>query len=154
MDESTENDRHSNKELICKLCSYENRSNINIFLVSHPITEQRHHIQEHHHVVTLQKLNKQDIDKLANNFLRLELGISCDIVGQAMEYISTHAQGVFLCVDLVHKELLDYIEKCGNIEGILRVPKCIPHQGCNVVSRDIHDAVKIFCFVLSTKYED
>jgi hypothetical protein len=159
MDESEESDRREIIKLLCHLCSEGNSCNIKVFLASRPVTELSHRIQKHH-VITLQEENEQDIYKLVNDFLRLELKLSSDTLDQATEYIGTHAQGVFIWVDLVQKELLDYVERGGNKEGILRVLEDIPYEELNGFysimlnrmgarrSRDIQDAVKIFRFIL------
>jgi hypothetical protein len=160
MDESEESDRREIIELLCQLCSEGNSCNIKVFLASRPVTELRHRIQKHHRVIILQEENGRDIYKLVNDFLRLKLKLSGDTLGQATEYISTHAQGVFVWVDLVQKELLDYVERGGNKEGILRVLEDIPYEELNDFygimlkrigmrrDRDIQDTVKIFRFVL------
>jgi hypothetical protein len=123
------------------------------------MAELRHRTQEHH-VITLQEENKKDIYKLANDFLRLELGLSGDILGKATEYISTHAQGVFVWVDLVQKELLSYVENGRNVEGIIDFLKTIPYKELNDLynqmlerlesydNQDIQDGVKIFRLIL------
>jgi hypothetical protein len=160
MDESEENDRRVIIQLFCQLCSDENLCNIKVFLTSRPVAELNHRIRERHQVITLQQENEKDIYKLANDFLRLELRLSGNILGQATEYISTHAQGVFVWVGLVQKELHHYVETGGNIVGILRVLEDIPYQELNDFytimlnkmvacdDRDIQDAVKILRFVL------
>ncbi|KAF8533665.1 hypothetical protein BDD12DRAFT_473820 [Trichophaea hybrida] len=159
MDESEDSDRREIIQLLCQLCSNGNTCNIKVFLASRPMAELRHRIQEHH-VITLQEENEQDIYKLANDFLRLELGVSGDILGKATEYISTHAQGVFVWVDLVQKELLTYVEHGRNVEGIIDFLKIIPYKELNDLynqmlerlksydNQDIQDGVRIFRFVL------
>jgi len=159
MDESEELYRRDIIKLLCQLCLEGNSCNIKVFLASRPVAELRHRIQKHH-VITLQEENGRDIYKLVNDFLGQELELSGDTLGQATEYISTHAQGVFVWVDLVQKELLDYVERGGNKEGILCVLKDIPYEELHDFysimlkrigtrrDRDIQDTVKIFRFVL------
>ncbi|KAF8241415.1 hypothetical protein K440DRAFT_572220, partial [Wilcoxina mikolae CBS 423.85] len=160
MDESEENDRRVIIQLLCQLCSDENPCNIKVFLTSRPVAALKHRIRERHHVITLQQENEKDIYKLANDFLRLELRLSGNILGQATEYIVTHAQGVFVWVGLVQKELLTYVERGRNVEGIFAFLKRIPYKELDDLynqmlerlesydDQDIQDGVKIFRFVL------
>ncbi|KAF8535188.1 hypothetical protein BDD12DRAFT_808755, partial [Trichophaea hybrida] len=89
--------------------------------------------------------------------------LSGDILDEATKYISTHAQGVFVWVDLVQKELLDYVEKGGNRLSILGELKRVPEELNDMYKimllrmvkrngRDIEDAVKVFRFVLFARH--
>jgi hypothetical protein len=131
VDESEETDRRAIIKLLCQLCSEGNACHIKVFLASRPVPELRHRIEEQHHVITLQEENEQDIYKLTNDFLRLELRLSGNILSRITGYITTHAQGVFVWVDLVRKELLTYVERGRNVEAIFDFLKRIPYEELN-----------------------
>ena len=159
MDESNEDDRRSIIELICKLCSEKNPYSIKVFLASRPVAELKHRLQNHHLVITLQDENKHDISRFTDNFLKNQLNLSGKILGEAADYITVNAQGVFVWVSLVKTELVALVETgCTNAE-ILACLKRLPTELEDFYAfmferlergkvRDIQDGIKLFRFVL------
>ena len=159
MDESNEDDRRSVMELICKLCSEKNPCSIKVFLASRPVAEVKHRIQKHHLVITLQEENKHDISRFADHFLKNQLNLSGKILGEAADYITGNAQGVFVWVSLVKTELVALVETgCTNAE-ILACLKRLPTELEDFYAfmfkrlergkvRDIQDGIRLFRFVL------
>ena len=105
MDESEEADRLGIIQLLCKLCAKENPCNIKAFLASRPLAELKHHIQEHHHVIKMQDENTGDISRFADDFLTRDLKFTGKILTEARDYITKHAQGVFVWVWVIKNEL-------------------------------------------------
>jgi hypothetical protein len=159
MDESNEDDRRAIIELICKLCSEKNPYSIKVFLTSRPVAELKHRLQNHHLVITLQDENKHDISRFTDNFLKNQLNLSGKILGEAADYITVHAQGVFVWVSLVKAELVALVETgCTNAE-ILACLKRLPTELEDFYAfmferlekgkvRDIQDGIRLFRFVL------
>lgn len=89
-----------------------------------------------------------------------ELRPSGNILSRVTGYITTHAQGVFVWVDLVRKALLTHVERGRNVEAIFDFLKRIPYEELNDLynqmlerlesydDQDIQDGVKILRFVL------
>jgi hypothetical protein len=159
MDESMEDDRRSIIELICKLCSDENHSNIKIFLASRPVAELKHRIRERHHVIIMQDQNMGDISRFADDFLNSDLRLSGNILQDATDYITKNAQGVFIWVSLVKYELLTHVERGLPDAGILKCLKGLPKKLEDFYNfmfdrlerghpQDIQDGIKLFRFVL------
>ncbi|KAF8534157.1 hypothetical protein BDD12DRAFT_757825, partial [Trichophaea hybrida] len=159
MDESKEDDRHSIIELICKLCSDENPSNIKIFLTSRPVAELKYCIRERHHVIIMQDQNMGDISRFADDFLNSGLRLSGNILQDATDYITKNSQGVFAWVSLVKYELLTHVERDLPDSEILKCLKGLPKMLEDIYNfmfdrlergypPDIQDGIKLFRFVL------
>ncbi|KAF8536605.1 hypothetical protein BDD12DRAFT_747910 [Trichophaea hybrida] len=159
MDESKEDDRRSIIELICKLCSDENPSNIKIFLASRPVAELKHRIREHHHVIIMQDQNMGDISRFADDFLNSDLRLSGNILRDATDYITKNAQGVFVWVSLVKYEMLNHVERGLPDAEILKCLKGLPKKLEDFYNfmfdrlerghpLDIQDGIKLFRFIL------
>jgi hypothetical protein len=157
MDESDEDDRREITKLLCELCSREESCVIKIFLASRPVAGLDS--LRRHHVITMQKENKRDISKFTDDFLLQGPKLANDISTQIKEYITTHAQGVFVWVHLATRELQNYVEIGHNKKHIIPFLERIPRdlegfyklmlERLNAGNdRDIADGLKIFQFVL------
>jgi len=128
MDESEEDDRRGIIQLLCKLCSKENPCNIKAFLASRPLAELQHRIEDYHHVIRMQDVNKDDICRFADDFLYKDLKLKGKILHETRNYIAENAQGVFVWVAVVRNELLRYAETgCRGFE-ILQQLKALPRE--------------------------
>ncbi|KAF8535368.1 hypothetical protein BDD12DRAFT_893133 [Trichophaea hybrida] len=156
MDESDEEDRREIIKLLCQLCSREESCIIKIFLASRPATGLDS--LRTHHIITLQEENKGDISRFTNDFL-LDLKLADDISAKIKEYITTHAQGVFVWVYLATRELQNYVDGGHNKKGIIRFLERVPKdlmgfyqmmlERLNLGSDlDIADGLKVFQLVL------
>lgn len=113
VDESDDEDRREILNMMFNLCSKPKDCVVKIFLASRPIgVLQRNHSgdlpQSKFLSIKLQDQTKSDIARFADSFLK-DLEFS-SFLKQATEYIVENAQGVFLWVQLIKKELLAYDE--------------------------------------------
>jgi len=157
MDESEEDDRRGIIQLLCSLCSRENPCNIKALLASRPLAELKHHIQQHH-VIKMQDENTSDISRFADDFLTRDLKFTGKILEEAKDYITKHAQGVFVWVGLVQNEL--HHAKTGYSDSeVLELLKDLPRELEelyesmfsrleNGLPRDIQVGIRLFRFVL------
>jgi hypothetical protein len=162
MDESEENDRRDIIQLLFRLCSKESLGNIKAFLASRPLAELHHRLQETHHVIKMQDENTDDISRFAEDFLTRNLKLTGKILHEARDYITEHAQGVFVWVGLVTNELQCATETGCSVSDVLQLLKELPQEleelyecmflrleNCKI-KRDIQDAIRLFRFVLFT----
>lgn len=108
VDESDDGDRRDILNLLFDLCLNTNYCVVKAFIASRPVSQSKRSISKFHNIITLQDETKSDISRFASSFLK-ELEFT-GFLDQAMEYIVEKAQGVFLWVQLVKKELLAYDE--------------------------------------------
>jgi hypothetical protein len=160
MDESEENDRRDIIQLLCRLCSKASLGNIKAFLASRPLAEVNLQLQEAHHVIRMQDENTDDISRFADDFLTRDLKLTGKILHEARDYITEHAQGVFVWVGLVKNELQRTTETGCSDSDVLEQIKELPQELEEVYERmfhrlenckqkrDIRDAMKLFRFVL------
>jgi energy-coupling factor transporter ATP-binding protein EcfA2 len=164
VDESTDKDRHQIVGLFSELCSGTEGSLSSIviksFIATRPIPDLMHHIQNSHHLITLQEETKDDISKLASSILQdQELRFTGDILQEATRYIVEQAQGVFLWVHFVKEELLTYGRTGCSRTDILELLKRLPTELEDLYQlilknlengqkRDIRDGLHILQFVL------
>jgi len=157
MDESEEGDRYSIIDLLCDLCSKANPCNIKVFLASRPLVGLKDHIDEHQ-VIRIQDENRGDICRFADNFLKRDLGLNEKTLRDATNYIAENAQGVFIWVALIKKELLPYATGGTNAEVFDRL-KSLPRELEelyilmfrrleNGYPPDIQDGIRLFRFIL------
>jgi hypothetical protein len=108
IDESEDEDRRGIIELLNRLCSNEGYPCVlKVFIASRPIVELNHRMAEIRNTIKLQDVNQRDILKFVESFLaNLELSPACN--HETKDYIVENAQGVFIWVHLVRKELLEY----------------------------------------------
>jgi len=128
MDESEEDDRRGIIQLLCKLCAKENTCKIKVFLASRPLAELRHRIEDSHHVIRMQDMNKDDICRFADDFLDKDLKLKGKILHETRNYIAENAQGVFVWVALIRSELLRYAETGCRGAEILQQLKTLPRE--------------------------
>ncbi|KAF8535668.1 hypothetical protein BDD12DRAFT_796848, partial [Trichophaea hybrida] len=108
MDESEDEDRHGIIELFRQLCSNENYPCVvKVFIASRPIVELKHRMAEIGNTIRLQDENQRDILQFVESFLAI-LELSPAYNHETKDYIVKNAQGVFIWVHLVQKELLKY----------------------------------------------
>jgi hypothetical protein len=128
VDESVEGDRYDIIELLHEICTTSGPCAVKVFVASRPIAGLNRYSAESHKTIQLENVNSSDILKFAESFLsRLELPL--DIVRQAKEYIVQHAQGVFVWVNLVGKELRRYAARGGyNKKKLLLFLESLPTE--------------------------
>jgi len=158
MDESEEDDRRGIIQLLCKLCSKKNPCNIKVFLASRPLAELQHRIEDSHHVLRMQDVNKDDIFRFADDFLNRDLKLTGKIFRETRSYIAENAQGVFLWVALIKSELLRFAETGCRDSEILELLKALPRELEalyermfsrleNSPPRDVQDGIVLFRFI-------
>ncbi|KAK1237949.1 hypothetical protein MKX08_002528 [Trichoderma sp. CBMAI-0020] len=162
VDESDDNDRREILNMMFNLCSKPKDCVIKIFLASRPIgVLQKNHsgdfLESKFLSIKLQDHTKSDIARFADSFLK-DLEFS-SFLKQATEYIVENAQGVFLWVQLVKKELLVYDEagRCAE-KDIFEFLKSLPTELEEMYQRmlskmgrnraDIRDGIRMFQLVL------
>lgn len=162
VDESDDDDRREILDMMFNLCSKPKVCVIKIFLASRPIGAlQRNHsgdlLKSKFLSIKLQDQTRADIARFADSFLK-DLEFS-SFLKQATEYIVENAQGVFLWVQLVKKELLAYDEagRCAE-KDIFDFLKSLPTELEEFYQRmldkmgrnraDIRDGIRMFQLVL------
>jgi hypothetical protein len=111
VDESDDEDRRDILKRLFDLCSRSKCCVFKIFVASRPVPELDHRISNiHHSSIKLQDQTEPAIKKFACSFLGPDLGFTGNLLHKATTYIVDHAQGVFLWVVLVWKELLPFAE--------------------------------------------
>ncbi|KAF8245984.1 hypothetical protein K440DRAFT_554537, partial [Wilcoxina mikolae CBS 423.85] len=163
MDESDNNseDRRDILQILFDLCSQKNGCIWKVFITSRPIGVLEHRIREFHNFIRLQDETKDDINNFVSSFLSSDLNFTGSLRQRATNYITEHAQGVFVWVSLVRKELLHYAEIGYSEREIIDVLKSLPTEledfyariftrlnGDN--QRNIWDAIGMFELVLFT----
>ncbi|OCL00089.1 putative kinesin [Cenococcum geophilum 1.58] len=164
VDESEDNDRRDVLDLLFKLCARTKHCIVKVFVASRPVGQLEVRRSQFHNFIRLQDETKLDISSFASSFLnRLSLRRH---LAQATQYIVKNAQGVFLWVKLVGKELLECEEQGHSEKDILEFLKQLPTElrefytlmlermtrnKSNLPNKDmrnIWDGVKMFRFVL------
>lgn len=162
VDESDDDDRRDILNLMFNLCSKPKDCVIKIFLASRPIgilskTNDCGSFGSKLLSIKLQDQTKPDIARFAYSFLK-DLDFS-SFLDQATEYIAENAQGVFLWVQLVKKELVAYDEagRCAE-KDIFEFLKSLPTELEELYQRmlnkmgrnktDIRDGIRMFQLVL------
>jgi energy-coupling factor transporter ATP-binding protein EcfA2 len=112
VDESDDRDRLEIVQLLRQLCETKESCVVRskVFIASRPIKGLDRHSAEiaNLKVITLQDVNKPDISRFTRSFLGPNLGLSPNLIHEAIEYIIQNAQGVFIWVHLVRGEVLEY----------------------------------------------
>lgn len=113
LDESEEHDRRSALAFLLSLCSQSRSCVFKIIMASRPITEVYSNVRgvTHLNKICLQDETASDIRRYAQSFLGPELNFSGQLLIDATEYIANTAQGVFLWVRLIQKELQACVDK-------------------------------------------
>ncbi|KAH7129683.1 putative kinesin, partial [Dactylonectria estremocensis] len=172
VDESEKNDRRDILDLLLELCSETKFCIAKIFVASRPVGLLGDRNQFHN--ITMQDHTKIDISCFADSFLnRLNRK---RFLGQARTYIVENAEGVFLWVELVGKELLTWDWYGYPESDIIEFLRCLPKDLDDFYTlmfkrintnkenaqslqnlqdrrnfRDLQDGVKMFRFVLWTR---
>ncbi|RPB12649.1 hypothetical protein P167DRAFT_150611 [Morchella conica CCBAS932] len=131
MDESENTDRTDIIQFFQKLTERTDGSDgkclVKVFLTSRPINELHPSGLNGVYRIVLQERNKKDIESYTDAFLQNSV---FDSVGGAKpalkEYIMEHADGVFLWVHLVAKELVQYAMKGSRQGKLLKFLKSLP----------------------------
>jgi len=164
VDESEDNDRRDVLDLLFELCAGTKHYILKVFVASRPVGKLEVCRSKLYGFIRLQDETKLDISSFASSFLnRISLRHH---LAQAAEYIVKNAQGVFLWVKLVGKELLDCEEQGHSEKDILEFLKQLPTElrdfytlmlermtidKSNLPNKDmlnIRDGVKMFRFAL------
>ncbi|KAH0556424.1 hypothetical protein GP486_005657 [Trichoglossum hirsutum] len=156
VDESSNEGRRDILDLLFDLCSESKRCVVKVFITSRPVIHLENRINKVHNFIRLQDETKQDISNFAHSFLnRLEF---TDLLGRATEYIVEHAQGVFLWVGLVNKELVNLYEEGSSENDIFEYLRSLPTEledfykhiltKLGKKESDLRDSVKMFRLVL------
>ena len=109
MDESDDSERADVIKLLRKLCAARGACIVKVFVASRPIAGLSGHPTKDQRMIRLQDVNYSDILKFTASFLGSPaLNLPPNIADLATKYITENAQGVFVWVHLVKKELLEY----------------------------------------------
>ena len=128
MDESNDVDRRDILERLFSLCLKQQDCIVKVFVASRPLAQLEHRISESHNFIRMQDETKSDIEKFSRSFLGRYLGFSGDLLEKAARYIVEQAQGVFLWVHLVGKELQPYAEKGCSKNEVFEQLKSLPTE--------------------------
>jgi len=161
MDESDDNsgNRRDVLQVLFDLCSKKNGCIVKIFISSRPIGVLEHRNREFHNFIRLQDETRDDINNFARSFLGSDLNFTGSLLQRATNYITRHAQGVFVWVRLVKEELQPYAETGCSEKEIFEVLKSLPTELEDFYARilgrlgrdnqrNIRDATGMFEFVL------
>jgi hypothetical protein len=157
VDESDEKDRRNILQLMFDLCLEPKGCVVKVFIASRPVIQIEHRIKEFHNFIRLQDETIYDISSFAHSFLNF-LNPTTGFLDRATTYIVEHAQGVFLWVQLVKEELLDFNEQGYPEEDVFEFLRSLPTELEEFYERileklgkkdpDVRDGVKMFQFVL------
>ena len=128
MDESDGRGRSDVIKLLRELCAAKGPCIMKAFVASRPISGLTGHPENIHKVIRLQDVNTSAILAFTRSFLGPEIGLPPEDVREATEYIVHHAQGVFVWVDLVRKELLRFSEDGGTTDEIFEFLRGLPTE--------------------------
>ena len=128
MDESDCGERSDVIKLFYGLCASKGPCIVKTFVASRPISGLIRHSEKVHKVIRLQDFNTSAILAFTRSFLGPEIGLPPEDIREATEYIVHHAQGVFVWVDLVGKELLRFSEDGGTTNEIFEYLRSLPTE--------------------------
>lgn len=157
VDESDDKDRRDILNLLFDLCLETKYCVVKVFIASRPVSLLERSISQFHNVIILQDQTKSDISHFADSFLK-ELEFT-GFLEMARDYIVEKAQGVFVWVQLVKKELCAYDEDGLCTErDVFKFLKSLPTELEEFYKRmlgnmgrrkaDIRDGLKMLRFVL------
>jgi hypothetical protein len=161
MDESDENGRDSIIQLLHELCAAGGFCVVKVFLTSRPIAWESHDSPEIKSIITMEDENGPDILKCAESFLP-KLKLSPDWYNKTKGDIIQNAQGAFVWVHFVEKELLKYIRTSCSNDDIQNFLQSLPTDMVGLYKRmlgilenneprDIELGIRIFRLVLFAK---
>ncbi|KAF8244518.1 hypothetical protein K440DRAFT_666268, partial [Wilcoxina mikolae CBS 423.85] len=161
VDESSDEDRHDILQRLVDLCSAtEGKCIVKIFIASRPVVELDNKISNLHNIIRLQAQNAKDISNFVLSILdNPAFDFTSEIIDIARSYIVEHAQGVFLWVNLVLKELLKYAEEGCSPQEFLDRLTSFPNELEDIYrlilyrldrgdGRSIAHGVRLFQFIL------
>ena len=158
MDESNNNERRDVIHLLHQLCDTIKHSIVKVFIASRPIAELSQCCANIKNIIKLQDSNKSDILRFTESFLK-ELMLPIQLYNDTKDYIIRNAQGVFVWVHLVQKELLNYHATGYRNKDIRLFLRSLPteldgfyqrmlRELENNDERDVKDGVRMFQLVL------
>ncbi|KAF8252015.1 hypothetical protein K440DRAFT_493050, partial [Wilcoxina mikolae CBS 423.85] len=161
MDESDENGRDRIIQLLHELSATGGPGVVKVFVSSRPIAWESHDSPEIKNIITMEDENGPDILKCAESFLP-RLKLSPDWYNKTKDDIIQNAQGAFVWVHFVEKELLKYVRTSCNNDDIQNFLQSLPTDldGFykrmlgkleNNELRDIKLGIRIFRLVLFAK---
>ncbi|GAW14689.1 hypothetical protein ANO14919_040920 [Xylariales sp. No.14919] len=156
LDEAKKDDTRDILDMLFNICSNARHCVVKVFIASRPEGLLNRYVSQASNVITLQDHTRSDIYEFTRSFIgKLERD---DSLQEATEYIVQHAQGVFIWVELVGKQLQEYDAQGrppGDISGFLRtLPKKLEDMYElmfeNMPKDDaiVQDGVKMFRLVL------
>jgi hypothetical protein len=101
---------------------------VKVFVASRPVVGLSGHPAKIYKMIRLQDVNHSDILKFAKSFLGPELDLPPDIIHLAMEYIVRNAQGVFIWVHLLRKQMIKYARSGCTKNQIFHFLKSLPTE--------------------------
>ena len=107
VDESAHGDRNDVIELFDGICTTKGNCVMKVFVASRPIVGLNRFSAVNRKMIRMEDVNSSDILKLTESFLS-EPAFPPAIIHRAKKYIVKNAEGVFVWVHLVRKELLRY----------------------------------------------
>ena len=128
MDESDGGERSDVINLLHKLCATEGLCIVKALVASRPVSGLSGRPANTRKVIRLQDVNCSDILEFTESFLGSDIDLPPEDILQATEYIVQHAQGVFVWVDLVRKELLRFTEYGGTRNRIFEFLRSLPTE--------------------------
>jgi hypothetical protein len=127
MDESDETKRQDIVTFLWDLASPRAGSCVKLLLASRPINERPAGFDSGCQHILLQEKNKNDIAKYTGAFLEdISPGLDQEIIAEAKDYIITNADGVFVWVYLIEKDLKKFLNKGPNREQIMGFLRSLP----------------------------
>ena len=158
MDESDDNERRDVIRLLHQLCDTMKHSIVKVFIASRPIAGLSQCFANIKNIIKLQDENEPDILRFTESFLA-ELMFPIQLYNDTKDYIIQNAQGVFVWVYLVQKELLNYHATGYRNKDIYLFLRSLPTEldgfyermHCELESnneRDVKDGVRMFELVL------
>ena len=160
MDESDDSERANVIKLLRELCAARGACIVKVFVASRPIAGLSGHPTKDQRMIRLQDVNYSDILKFTASFLGSPaLDLPPSIADLAVKYITENAQGVFIWVDLVKKEILQYAADGYTKNQIFHFLKSLPTELEGIYKRilmrleggkgrNVEDGQKMLQFVL------
>lgn len=132
LDESVETDRRNIVRLLQELSdSKHSRCVVKIFLASRPINELHHELMDTNSLkrIRLQEKNREDIERYTDTFLGDRVFQRAQgFRERAKVYILQHADGVFLWVALIRKDLERFANHGRNVNQLMAYLKELPKE--------------------------
>jgi hypothetical protein len=127
LDESDDGDRRDIVELLWNLAERKDGNCVKICLTSRPIIglPKSFYSDPRCYHLKLQEKNKQDIEKYTQSFLG-NLHLTYKGIAEAKKYIIDHAEGVFVWVHLIEKDLKYHSENGCSQEELMGILKKLP----------------------------